>query len=393
MHPPDQSRVYLIWDASLTTHLAVFVHSAPGSYFLASDCPSLSPSPAPSSKSAAATEPEVSFCDPRNLTVAQSKDACLPTLCPGDDEEHKLILKGEAFAKTQEQHKAPTPADFLALGGLPPTFEPLFELDADEEFSGLVNFPVSDNVNFLGNKRQRTELIAAHEEDAIGEETFSDFEDDLVSTGLLTPEETDLSAEEFAQPQKGARRVSADMTDSDAIAAQSFSPEDHTESHSADDMADNAAASSSDDEAPQASQTPVSRRGRKQSLTEDPSKTFVCTLCSRRFRRQEHLKRHYRSLHTREKPFECTDCGKKFSRSDNLSQHQRTHGAGSIVMGVYDDAEMRRQQESMVPASEIMGRVLFDAGSAISSGSSVSSLSDRASPSSDKKNKKRKRDD
>ena len=79
---------------------------------------------------------------------------------------------------------------------------------------------------------------------------------------------------------------------------------------------------------------PVARRGRKQSLTDDPSKTFVCTLCSRRFRRQEHLKRHYRSLHTHDKPFECNDCGKKFSRSDNLAQHARTHGAGSMVMGV-----------------------------------------------------------
>jgi isoaspartyl peptidase/L-asparaginase-like protein (Ntn-hydrolase superfamily) len=38
--------------------------------------------------------------------------------------------------------------------------------------------------------------------------------------------------------------------------------------------------------------------GRKRSLTEDPSNTFVCTLCNRRFRRQQHLKRHYRSLHT-----------------------------------------------------------------------------------------------
>ena len=74
---------------------------------------------------------------------------------------------------------------------------------------------------------------------------------------------------------------------------------------------DNAAASSSDESA-SAPVAPSSRRGRKQSLTEDPSKTFVCTLCSRRFRRQEHLKRHYRSLHTHDKPFECTDCGKKF---------------------------------------------------------------------------------
>ncbi|KAK5003805.1 hypothetical protein LTR28_009720, partial [Elasticomyces elasticus] len=52
----------------------------------------------------------------------------------------------------------------------------------------------------------------------------------------------------------------------------------------------------------------------------------------------EHLKRHYRSLHTHDKPFECADCGKKFSRSDNLSQHQRTHGAGTVVMGVLTPA-------------------------------------------------------
>jgi hypothetical protein len=49
--------------------------------------------------------------------------------------------------------------------------------------------------------------------------------------------------------------------------------------------------------------------GRKQSLTEDTSETFVCTLCSDRFRRQEHLKRHYHSLHTQDKTFERTDFG------------------------------------------------------------------------------------
>lgn len=69
---------------------------------------------------------------------------------------------------------------------------------------------------------------------------------------------------------------------------------------------------------------PVSCRGRKPSI-DDSKKTFVCTHCQRRFRRQEHLKRHFRSLHTREKPFNCDTCGKKFSRSDNLAQHMRTH--------------------------------------------------------------------
>ncbi|CCH44531.1 Zinc finger protein [Wickerhamomyces ciferrii] len=67
------------------------------------------------------------------------------------------------------------------------------------------------------------------------------------------------------------------------------------------------------------------RRGRKPSLAYDATKQFVCTYCQRRFRRQEHLKRHFRSLHTNEKPFNCDLCGKKFSRSDNLAQHIKTH--------------------------------------------------------------------
>jgi hypothetical protein len=46
-----------------------------------------------------------------------------------------------------------------------------------------------------------------------------------------------------------------------------------------------------------AQQSRVKRRGRKPSLTEDPSKTFVCNLCNHCFRRQEHLKRHHLSLH------------------------------------------------------------------------------------------------
>ncbi|KAK9370917.1 hypothetical protein V1509DRAFT_162834 [Lipomyces kononenkoae] len=72
----------------------------------------------------------------------------------------------------------------------------------------------------------------------------------------------------------------------------------------------------------------IQRRGRKPSLVEDPSKAFVCAHCNRRFRRHEHLKRHFRSLHTREKPFKCEECSKSFSRSDNLAQHIRTHARG-----------------------------------------------------------------
>lgn len=136
------------------------------------------------------------------------------------------------------------------------------------------------------------------------------------------------------------------------------------------------------------------RRGRKQSLTEDPSKTFVCTLCSRRFRRQEHLKRHYRSLHTQEKPFECNECGKRFSRSDNLSQHQRTHGAGAIPLDVMSEEQVRQQHEELYPTETgKLSNVLFSAAAVAdaNASSSTSSSSDRDSGN-EKKMKKRRRE-
>ncbi|KAL3234990.1 Uncharacterized protein RNJ44_02778 [Nakaseomyces bracarensis] len=72
-------------------------------------------------------------------------------------------------------------------------------------------------------------------------------------------------------------------------------------------------------------------RGRKPSLHYDDAKVFKCEMCERRFKRQEHLKRHVSSLHMGERPYSCEICLKSFSRSDNLSQHKRTH---SNVKGV-----------------------------------------------------------
>ncbi|ODV58585.1 uncharacterized protein ASCRUDRAFT_39022, partial [Ascoidea rubescens DSM 1968] len=54
-------------------------------------------------------------------------------------------------------------------------------------------------------------------------------------------------------------------------------------------------------------------------------KPFQCISCEFGFRRQEHLKRHFRSVHSSERPFPCKFCDKKFSRSDNLAQHLKTH--------------------------------------------------------------------
>ena len=325
---------------------------------------------------------------------------CLPTLCAGDDEEHKLILRGEAFQVKLEEQSVVEPAEFLALNGLP-TFEPLFELDSEDDFASLAHYPPTDNAHFVGSKRQRTDLVPIpHDEDAfLSEDTFSDFGEDLAVSGLLTPSETDCSADDMAQsslngedrrpwmadfeytPGGAAANAHAGGSTESQNASESASHQESQQSEDQSEDVDSAAVSSSDEVTP--SKTPISRRGRKQSLTEDPSKTFVCTLCSRRFRRQEHLKRHYRSLHTHDKPFECGDCGKKFSRSDNLSQHQRTHGSGSIVMGVLDDSDMLASNEDSFDAPDpgALGAILFDAAAAAQTSSGSESVSDVDYPS------------
>ncbi|KAF1968477.1 hypothetical protein BU23DRAFT_362821, partial [Bimuria novae-zelandiae CBS 107.79] len=56
-----------------------------------------------------------------------------------------------------------------------------------------------------------------------------------------------------------------------------------------------------------------------------PSKPWSCEYCGQSFGRQEHVKRHIKSVHSGEKPHQCQICGKRFSRNDNLTQHLKTH--------------------------------------------------------------------
>lgn len=360
------------WRSASPPMTPVFIQppaASQGSYLLsATSCPSLSPSPSPLPR--VSFESENNFCNPRDLTVSPAGDLpVLPTLCPGD-EEHKLVLKGES-AKTEKAE-----SQSFDLAGLP-QFEPLFELDSEEDFTGLVQFPAVDSTQFLGNKRQRVDLVNfTPEDDIVSDASFTDFEDDLVHNLPLTPR--DLSDDMTAPSPKRRAINKGEYVEAGASDYQSkpAASADNTTSGASSQQGsganDNAVASSSDDATPPPAAT-TSRRGRKQSLTEDPSKTFVCTLCNRRFRRQEHLKRHYRSLHTHDKPFECTDCGKKFSRSDNLSQHQRTHGTGAVVLGVMDHSEVAPQPQpgafdNQDPA--MLGQILYSAAANISSSSS-----------------------
>ncbi|KAI9690634.1 MAG: hypothetical protein M1820_009941 [Bogoriella megaspora] len=357
-----------------------------------SSCPSLSPSPSPAPQSFVCDSAS-SVCDPRDLHVTSSSVVtevpCLPTLTD-DDEEHKLVLKGDKFFTSSEPHIASTSDVACGL----PSFEPLFELDLDDE--SAAQFAPTENAQFLGSKRQRTEssFSSSVEDDFLSGASPSDFGEDELATftfdseaGLIddtmrSRRSTRSSVSEADKPQDGLDQDSKGQQTSSA--QQSATPAETTAS-------DNSGNSSSDESSSRAA--PVSRRGRKQSLTEDPSKTFVCTLCSRRFRRQEHLKRHYRSLHTHEKPFECPDCGKKFSRSDNLSQHQRTHGSGAVVMGVLTEGETRPATDGYTSSdTEALGSVLYEAALAAYNAPSSSSSESEDMSQSESPAKKRKRD-
>lgn len=408
----------------------VFLHPASAvqndnSYHLAQgSCSSLSPSPSPIPRSCASEE---DVCDPRNLTVgiAAADFAPMPTLASSESSHH------EVQQAPQDNVAASAPSELLSYSGLP-SFEPVFELDnIDDELNGMMSYPGNENIHFQGNKRQRLDMAPVMIEDDgfFSESSYSD-EDDFAAAGGYSPSTSEFSVPEnsAAAMQKPKKRGSKKDMDASTTSAQQHTQQASEESTST-------APSTTSEQAVSAASTPaqsssVSRRGRKQSLTEDPSKTFVCTLCSRRFRRQEHLKRHYRSLHTHDKPFECTDCGKKFSRSDNLSQHQRTHGAGTVVMGVLTqtpDQHMQppmdavnggdagslirpkpeqqqytpsppASQQRVSPDASQLGSMLYDVAAQVGSSSSssvgYSSASD-SSPSSDRKPsmKKRKRDD
>lgn len=368
----------LEWRSTTPPMTPVYIQppsASQGSYLLsATSCPSLSPSPSPLPRATFA-EAENNFCNPRDLTVSVTTDLpTLLTLCPSD-EEHNIVFKGETVKVEHFE-----PAQSLQFTGLP-TFEPLFELDCEDDFAGLVNFSNADNTQFLSSKRQRTDFGAfSPEEDFLSDESFTDFEEELIHGMPLTPAASDFGNMTASPAPK--RRMMKKERSSSSEAEADFQGQ-----------AQNSVATSSDE--PRATQVPTtSRRGRKQSLTEDPSKTFACTLCPRRFRRQEHLKRHYRSLHTGDKPFECGDCGKKFSRSDNLSQHQRTHGTGAVsleVMGAdFHHGDMQHGPGAFVrsgPAT--MGEILYNAASEIPTSSSSEGSSDEASPS----QKKRKRNE
>ncbi|KAL3456218.1 hypothetical protein BJX64DRAFT_294324 [Aspergillus heterothallicus] len=387
-----------------------------------SSCPSLSPSPSPvsslfgQSQSSLQLEQSASFCDPRELTVEASVESH-PTELPPlpslscEDEEPKVVLASEAVTLPVHENPAPsfTSSTEDPLSTLP-TFDSFSDLDSEDEFvNRLVDFHPSGSTFYLGGKRQRVGTYSLDEDEFLSEHGFEESDDQEVAlsglpTMILPGTE---SSEDFGAKKRNNARKSIKKSVSSESLAESF-VEHHAqtpcENHSHDPVSrveqangqvrQNSVVSASGSETTSAPVS-VNRRGRKQSLTDDPSKTFVCTLCSRRFRRQEHLKRHYRSLHTQDKPFECNECGKKFSRSDNLAQHARTHAGTSVVMGVLDPTNgAQATYDERDPTA--MGAVLYEAAHAAATKSTTSESSDdnMETPSVDRRSaKKRKRDE
>lgn len=291
------------------------------------------------------------------------------------------------------------------LGGLP-IFDTFSDLDSETEYITNSDKYSSESTAYLGNKRQRLDLLPFEDEGFLSDIEDIEDNDHFPSATLPTLPESEaayFTSQDATLKMKTKKRNTNKKLKQSQFEADVFNTESdvvhqthsntvgsqQTSGSQQQSAAPDSQVGSSDGnvanstvDTPATSTQPVARRGRKQSLTEDPSKTFVCTLCSRRFRRQEHLKRHYRSLHTHDKPFECNECGKKFSRSDNLSQHARTHGSGAIVMGVLEDGELPPTQHSGSlddGDTGALGAVLFEAAQAAAANASSSSSSNTSS--------------
>ncbi|KAJ3040974.1 hypothetical protein HDV00_010046 [Rhizophlyctis rosea] len=63
----------------------------------------------------------------------------------------------------------------------------------------------------------------------------------------------------------------------------------------------------------------------------EPHKVHACPSCPATFRRTHDLKRHFRSIHTGEKPFVCGVCRSGFARRDALKRH--VGRVGSMCFG------------------------------------------------------------
>jgi len=343
-------------------------------------CPALSPCSSQDSLSA-----ESDFCDPRYLTIQTpmatpidvKPDVVFPPMPTfgGDDDEF-------LFGGNIEQY---LPMDSTAKS------KPYIAGDFNEELSELGDSEDEFIQNFTESVlSSSSSKRIKYEEDSDNEQLPSPpMSTSSSREGSLGPSKASMPKRRLLKKKDSVASEDDEMTEEQKIRSFKFGSvddSDHSSCSSPCDQTSNVGIPINPN---------VIRRGRKQSLTEDPSKTFVCHLCNRRFRRQEHLKRHFRSLHTEDKPFSCNECGKRFSRSDNLTQHSRIHGTGAVVLGVLTENDVpvlgsqyniSEEPELCSPSPQSLGIVVVDAMAA-ASGEVARSSEDK------KARRKRKRSD
>ncbi|BGP51929.1 CRISPR system Cascade subunit CasD [Rhodotorula kratochvilovae] len=97
-------------------------------------------------------------------------------------------------------------------------------------------------------------------------------------------------------------------------------------------------------------------KGSKGGLSKASASVHKCPAenCKAAFKRSEHLRRHYKSVHRGEKPFPCTvaGCGKTFSRKDNLQQHQAMVHLVRALYTYPDGTTSTDPPEAGTPAAE-----------------------------------------
>lgn len=376
--------------------------SYPPSLSSSISCTSLSSSPSPT------CEQDLDFCDPRNLTVGGISNSILT---PEFASSSPSPVAREEFRSETTAKETTIPVTFDLSSVVQrhhlPTFDDISDLESEDDFvNRLVNLGEQSSSSEVKRSRSgtcSTTLSLGH--DSFLSEVGFDYEDSTscCATGLSSQdtfcdEDTHQDKKVKMSKMESYRSSPAMHYATDSTVSQDQQQqqqqqqqEETTAQNEANNANQNRASTSDNSDLPQTPiPAPANRRGRKQSLTEDPSKTFVCDICNRRFRRQEHLKRHYRSLHTHDKPFGCNECGKSFSRSDNLAQHARTHGSGAIVMNLLDGSEEGGLDMIVPGESEYhnYGKVLFQVAAEVS-GSSSESSDDSQSESGGKKKRKR----
>jgi hypothetical protein len=165
------------------------------------------------------------------------------------------------------------------------TFDDLSDLESEEDFlNGIVDLR-EQSTNDL--KRSRSATCSTTLSSFLGEVDYEDCSS-VASTGYSS---IDSSEERPAKKIKCSQEASEPTMNMAAGSSEGGSGSQHTPANEQTAQSNHTSVSGSDGTTA-ALPAPTNRRGRKQSLTEDPSKTFVCELCNRRFRRQEHLKRH-----------------------------------------------------------------------------------------------------